>query len=114
MLPKQGEEDEKVPSYPDHGGLNSGEAPSWRAVEETTNVPLPRPNRCSQGVEEVEEDTAELLTSWQSRCCGDERAMLRRSCSAWLRLLRSLRRRREEVKEMKNGWASGSGRRVVA
>ena len=76
-------------------------------MEETANVPLPRPNRCSQGVEEVEGNTAELQTGWQSRFCGSERARLWRSGSAWLRLLR---RRRKKTKEMKNEQVSWLGR----
>ena len=75
-------------------------------------MPLPRPNRCNQGVEEVEEDMAELLTGWQSRFCGGERARLWRSGSARLQLLRLLRRRRKETKEMKNERVSWSGRRA--
>jgi len=55
---------------------------------------------------------AELLTDWQSRFCGGERARLRRSGSARLRLLRSLWRRRKETKEMKNERVSWSGRRA--
>ena len=114
MLPKQREEDEGVSSYPDHGGLNSGEDTPMAAVAGMDNASLPRPNRCNQGVAEVEEDTAELLTGWQSRFYGGERARLRRSCSARLRLLRSLQRRRKETKEVKKGWASGSARHAGA
>jgi len=32
VLPKQREEDKEVPSYPDHGGLNSGEVTLMAAV----------------------------------------------------------------------------------
>ena len=42
MLPEQREEDEKVPSYPDHGGLNSGEDTLMAAVAEMVNAPLPK------------------------------------------------------------------------
>ena len=47
VLPKQGEEDKEVPSYPDHGGLNSGEVTLMAVVAEVANVPLPRLNRLS-------------------------------------------------------------------
>ena len=40
-LPKQLEEDGRVPSYPDHGGLNSGEGTLMAAVSGIANVPLP-------------------------------------------------------------------------
>jgi len=112
VLPRQREEDEGVSSYPDHGSLNSGEDTPMAAVAGMDNVSLPRPKRCNQGVAEVEEDMAELLTGWQSRFYGGERARLRRSGSAQLRLLRSLRRRRKETKEMKNERVSWSGRRA--
>ena len=114
MLPRQREEDEGVSSYPDHGGLNSGGDTPMATVAGMDNASLPRPNWCSQGVAEVKEDTAELLTGWQSRFYGGERARLRRSCSPRLRLLRSLRRQRKETKEVKKGRASGSGRRAGA
>ena len=60
ILPKQIEEDGRVPSYPDHGGLNSGEDTRMAAVSGTDNTPLPKLRRCSQGVEEVEENKAAL------------------------------------------------------
>ena len=59
-LPKQLEEDGRVPSYPDHGGLNSGEDTHMAAVAGTITAPLPKLKRCSQGVEEVEENKAAL------------------------------------------------------
>ena len=92
VLPRQREEVEGVSSYPDHGGLNSGEDTPMAAVAGMDNASLPRPNWCSQGVAEVKEDTAELLTGWQSRFYGGERARLRQSCSARLRLLRRRRK----------------------
>ena len=45
VLPKQREEDKEVPSYPDHGGLNSGEVTLMAVTAEVANVPLPRLNR---------------------------------------------------------------------
>jgi len=59
-LSKQLEEDVRVPSYPNHGGLNSGEDTRMAAVSGTDNTPLPKLRRCSQGVEEVEENKAAL------------------------------------------------------
>ena len=47
VLPKQREEDKEVPSYPDHGGLNSSEVTLMAVVAEVANVPLPRLNRLS-------------------------------------------------------------------
>ena len=47
MLPKQREEDGKVPSYPDHGGLNSGEDMLMAAVAGMVNAPLPKLKRLS-------------------------------------------------------------------
>ena len=47
VLPKQREDDEKVPSYPDHGGLNSGEDTPMAAVAVMVNAPLPKLNRLS-------------------------------------------------------------------
>ena len=47
MLPKQREEDGKVPSYLDHGGLNSGKDMLMAAVAGMVNVPLPKLNRLS-------------------------------------------------------------------
>ena len=44
VLPKQREEDKEVPSYPDHGGLNSGEVTLMAVTAEVANVPLPRLN----------------------------------------------------------------------
>ena len=49
-----------APSYPNHGGLNSGEDTRMAAVSGTDNAPLPKLRRCSQGVEEVEENKAAL------------------------------------------------------
>ena len=46
-LPKQREEDRKVPSYLDHGGLNSGEDTPMAAVAGMDNAPLPKLNRLS-------------------------------------------------------------------
>ena len=45
VLPKQREEDKGVPSYPDHGGLNSGEVTLMAVTAEMANVPLLRLNR---------------------------------------------------------------------
>ena len=45
MLPKQRAEDKEGPSYPDHGGLNSGEVTLMAVMAEVANVPLPRLNR---------------------------------------------------------------------
>ena len=47
ILPKQIEEDGRVPSYPDHGGLNSGEDTPMAAVAGMVNAPLPKLNRLS-------------------------------------------------------------------
>ena len=47
VLPKQREEDEGVPSYPDHGGLNSGEDTPMAAVAGMDNAPLPKLKRLS-------------------------------------------------------------------
>ena len=47
VLPKQREEDKGVPSYPDHGGLNSGEVTLMAAMAGVANVPLLRLNRLS-------------------------------------------------------------------
>ena len=47
MLPKQREEDGKVPSNPDHGGLNSGEDTLKATVAGMVNAPLPKLNRLS-------------------------------------------------------------------
>ena len=41
VLPKHREEDGKVLSYPDHGGLNSGEGTLMAAVTGMVNAPLP-------------------------------------------------------------------------
>ena len=60
MLPKHREEDGKVLSYPDHGGLNSGEDTPMAVVAGMVNAPLPKLNRLSQEMEEVEENTVEL------------------------------------------------------
>ena len=49
------------------------------AVVETANTPLPRPNRHGCEVEEVEENTVELWTSWPTHFCGGARARRRRS-----------------------------------
>ena len=45
VLPRQREEDGKVPSYPDHGGLNSGEDTLMATVARMVNAPLPKLNR---------------------------------------------------------------------
>ena len=45
VLPKQREEDKEVPSYPDHGGLNSSEDTPMAAVAGMVNAPLPKLNR---------------------------------------------------------------------
>ena len=45
MLSQQREEARRVPSYPDHGGLNSGEVTLMAVTAEVANVPLPRLNR---------------------------------------------------------------------
>ena len=45
VLPKQREEHKEVPSYPDHGGLNSGEVTLMAVMAEVAIVPLPRLNR---------------------------------------------------------------------
>ena len=47
MLPKKREEDKEVPSYLDHGDLNSSKVTLMAVTAEMANVPLPRPNRCS-------------------------------------------------------------------
>ena len=47
MLPKQREEDGKVPSYPDHGSLNSGEDTLMAAVAGMVTAPLPKLKRLS-------------------------------------------------------------------
>ena len=41
MLSQQREEAGRVPSYPDHGGLNSGEGTFMTAVTGMANAPLP-------------------------------------------------------------------------
>ena len=41
MLSQQREEAGRVPSYPDHGSLNSGEGTLMAAVTRMVNVPLP-------------------------------------------------------------------------
>ena len=41
MLPKHREEDGKVPSYPDHGGLNSGEVTLMAVVAGNGQWPSP-------------------------------------------------------------------------
>ena len=41
MLSQQREEEGRVPSYPDHGGLNSGKGTLMAAVTGMVNVPLP-------------------------------------------------------------------------
>ena len=45
ILPKQIEEDRRVPSYPDHCGLNSSEDMHMAAVVGMVNAPLPKLNR---------------------------------------------------------------------
>ena len=47
VLPKHREEDGKVLSYPDHGGLNSGEDLLMAAVAGMVNAPLPKLNQLS-------------------------------------------------------------------
>ena len=47
VLPRQREEVEGVSSYPDHGGLNSGEDTPMAAVAGMVNAPLPKLNRLS-------------------------------------------------------------------
>ena len=71
-LPKQLDEDGRVPSYLDHGGLNSGEDTRMAAVAGTITAPLPKLKRCSQGVEEVEEDTVEPHANWRWQFRGGE------------------------------------------
>jgi len=46
-LPKQLEEDGRVPSYPNHGGLNSDEDTPMAAVAGMVNAPLPKLKRLS-------------------------------------------------------------------
>jgi len=40
-------EDEMAPSYPNHGGLSSGEVALMAVTAELANVPLPRRNQPS-------------------------------------------------------------------
>ena len=70
MLSQQREEAGRVPSYPDHGGLNSGEGTLMAAVTGMVNAPLPTLKQLGKGVEKVEEDTTERFTSCGSRFCG--------------------------------------------
>ena len=47
ILSKQKEEDGRVPSYLDHGGLNSGEDTPMAAVAGMVTAPLPKLKRLS-------------------------------------------------------------------
>ena len=59
-LTTQRKEDENGSVVVGRGEIRSGEVRPWKRLRKTANVPLPRPNRCILGVEEVEENTAEL------------------------------------------------------
>ena len=47
VLTRQRKGDGKIPSYPDHGGLNSGEDTHMAAVAGMVNAPLPKLKRLS-------------------------------------------------------------------
>ena len=59
-LTTQRKEDEKGSVVVGRGEVRSSEVRPWKRWRKTANVPLPRPKRCSLGVEEVEENTAAL------------------------------------------------------
>ena len=45
MLTRQRKGDGKIPSYPGHGGLNSGEVTPMAVTVEVANAPLPKLKR---------------------------------------------------------------------
>ena len=70
MLHKPRKGDGKIPSYPGHGGLSSGVVTPMAVMAEVAKVPLPRLKRLGYEVEEVEEITAGLQTSWPTHFCS--------------------------------------------
>ena len=59
-LTKQRKEDEKGSVVVGRGEVRSGEVRPWKQWRKNGLCALPRPKRCSLGVEEVEENTAAL------------------------------------------------------
>ena len=47
VLTRQRKGDGKIPSYPDHGGLNSGEVTPMAMTAEMVTETLPKHERCS-------------------------------------------------------------------
>jgi len=70
VLHKPRKGDGKIPSYPGHGGLSSGEVTPMAVTAKVAKAPLPRLKRLGYEVEEVEEITAGLQTSCPTRFCG--------------------------------------------
>ena len=63
VLPRQREEDEGVSSYPDHGGLNSGEDMPMAVVAGMDNASLQKLKRLS-GEVDARKGTTVALVRW--------------------------------------------------
>ena len=79
MLSQQREGDGKASMVVGRMERQLRRGPIMAAVVEMANTPLPRPNRHSCEVEEVEENTAKLWTNWPTCFCSGERARRWRS-----------------------------------
>ena len=64
-------------AIPTMAASNSGEVALMAVAVEVTNVPLPRLDRLSEEVEEVEEYTVELWASWSEARRDSERVRAR-------------------------------------
>ena len=60
VLHKPRKWDRKVPSYPGHGGLSSGEVTPMAVMAKVAKAPLPRLKRLGEEVEDVEANMVEL------------------------------------------------------
>ena len=98
VLPRQREEDEGVSSYPDHGGLNSGEDTPMAAVAGMDNASLPKLKRLS-GEVDVQKGTMVALVRWRLHDVGELCAANGASAAAALRCACCGRQRRKQKAE---------------
>jgi len=70
VLPRQREEDKGVSSYPDHGGLNSGEDTPMAAVAGMDNTSLPKLKWLSSEVD-ARKGTMVALVRWRLHDVGE-------------------------------------------
>ena len=98
MLPRQREEDEGVSSYPDHGGLNSGEDTPMAAVVGMDNASLTKLKRLSSEVD-ARKGTTVALVRWRLHDVGELCAAKGTGGATALRCACCGRRRRRQKTE---------------